>query len=167
VTDIRGAAWDVVLDGSDPHGRVKRGTLILTGYLKQVASIRRIEREKPPGVFGPGSYPLSDALLYDSQAQQIASAVLDQPSDESVFAQTQALYAVPVRHVMAKTTPSLSILAIEALLLQDRGDGTFRRVGVAHMGGSNANDARCKDAPFAQPFQVFFYDAPVVEIRIT
>ncbi|KAH6855858.1 heterokaryon incompatibility protein-domain-containing protein [Chaetomium sp. MPI-CAGE-AT-0009] len=162
LTDILGAAWDVVLDGGDPHGRVKRGTLTLTGYLKQVASIRPIQRE--PRVVGPHSYPLSDALLYDGQAQQIASAVLDEPSDASVFAQG-GLYAVPVRHVMTK--PPLSVRAIEALLLQDRGDGTFRRVGVATMGGSNANDARCKDAPFAQPFQVFFYDAPVVDIRIT
>ncbi|KAK4097598.1 HET-domain-containing protein [Parathielavia hyrcaniae] len=164
-TDILGAAWDVVLDGSDPYGRVKRGTLTLTGYLKQVACIRRIQRE--PRVIGPHSYhyPLSDALLYDGQALQIGSAVLDDPSDKSVFA--QALYAVPVRHLMANTSPVLYIRAVEAMLLQDRGDGTFRRVGVASMGGSNANDARCKDAPFAQPFQVFFYDAPVTEVRIT
>lgn len=165
LTDILGAAWDVVLDGVDPHGRVKRGTLILTGYLKQVASIQRIQRD--PRVVDSLSYPLSDALVYDGQAQQIASAVLDDPSDASVFAAQASLYAVPVRHVMAKTSPPLSIRAIEALLLQDRGDGTFRRVGVASMGGSNANDARCKDAPFAQPFQVFFYDAPVAEIKIT
>jgi hypothetical protein len=163
LTDIHGAAWDVVLDGSDPHGRVKRGTLTLTGYLKQVASMRPIQ-QREPRVVGPHSYPLSDALLYDSQAQQIASAVLDEPSDASVFA--QAVYAVPVRHVVAKNPP-FAIRAIDALLLQDRGDGTWKRVGVARMAGSNANDGRAKDAPFAQPFQVFFYDAPVTEMRIT
>jgi hypothetical protein len=166
LTDILGATWDVVLDGSDPHGRVKQGTLTLTGYLKQVSSIQPVP-ERKPRTLTPLSYPLSDALLFDGQGQQIASAVLDEPSDASVYGQAQALYAVPVRHVMAKTKPALSILSIEALLLQDRGDGTFRRVGVASMGASNANDARCKDAPFAQPFQVFFYDAPVAEIRIT
>ncbi|RYP78784.1 hypothetical protein DL770_006843 [Monosporascus sp. CRB-9-2] len=160
-TDILGAVWDdVVLDGSDPHGRVKWGTIILTGYLKQVTSIRPIPRK--PRAISPHSYPLSDALLHDSQAQQIASAVLDEPSDDSLF--KQALYALPIRHIMASP---LSIRVIEALLLQDRGDGTYRRVGVAHMAGSNANDVRCKDAPFAQPFQVFFYDAPVVKVKIS
>lgn len=164
VTDILGVAWDLVLDGSDAYGRVKQGTLTLTGYLKQVSSIQRIQRQ--PRVVGPHDYPLSDALLFDGQGQQIASAVLDEPSDASVYA-GQALYAVPVRHVMAKTKPALSILAIEALLLQDRGNDTFRRVGVAKMGSSNANDARCKDAPFAGPFQVFFYDSPIAQIKIT
>ncbi|KAK3984324.1 heterokaryon incompatibility protein-domain-containing protein [Cladorrhinum sp. PSN332] len=161
LTDILGSAWDgVVLEGSDPHGRVQGGTLVLTGYLKQVASIRPIERE--PRVITPHSYPLSDALLYDSQAQQIASAMLDEPSDSRAF--TEALYAVPIRHVMANP---LSIRAIDALLLQKTADGTFRRVGVAHMARSNANDARCKGAPFAPPFQAFFYDALVAEIRIS
>jgi hypothetical protein len=165
VTDIilGATTWDVVPDGSDPHGRVQRGTLTLTGYLKRVPGIRPIQREAR--VIGPHSYPLSDALLYDGQGQQIASAVLDDPTDASVFAAAPGLYAVPVRHEMTKP-PSAMVRAIEALLLQDRGNSTFRRVGVASLAGSNANDARCKDAPFAQPFQVFFYDAPEVKIRI-
>jgi hypothetical protein len=142
---------------------VQRGTLTLTGYLKRVPGIRPIQREAR--VIGPHSYPLSDALLYDGQGQQIASAVLDDPTDASVFAAAPGLYAVPVRHEMTKP-PSAMVRAIEALLLQDRGNSTFRRVGVASLAGSNANDARCKDAPFAQPFQVFFYDAPEVKIRI-
>ncbi|KAK4118353.1 hypothetical protein N657DRAFT_638101 [Parathielavia appendiculata] len=148
VTDILGAAWDIVLAGSDAHGRVKQGTLTLTGSLKQVSSIQRIERE--PRVVGPFSCPLSDALLFDGQGQQIASAVLDEPADASVYA--QPLYAVPVRHAMAKTKPALSILSIEALLLQDKDDGTSRRVGVASMGGSNAKTAKASAMEtFASP----------------
>ncbi|KAH6623698.1 heterokaryon incompatibility protein-domain-containing protein [Chaetomium tenue] len=171
VTSLRGATpatWDVALAGSDPYGRVQRGTLTLTGYLKRVPRMEPIQPRETRAI-GPHSYPLSDALLYDGQGQQIAAAVLDEPADVSVFAAAGAqagVYAVPVRHVMAKGAVTGVVRGIEALLVQERGDGTFRRVGVASLAGSSANDARCKDAPFAQPFQVFFYDAPV-EIRIT
>jgi hypothetical protein len=158
--DILGADWDVIPDGKDSHGRVRMGTLTLQGYIKQVTSIRPIEKASSTRQ-SVGPYPLSDAFIYDDQSQQIAVAVLDEPADQSVF--EQKLYAVPIRHVMANVQ---AIRTIEALLLQERGDGTFKRVGVADMMGTNANDERCKDAPFAQPFQVFFYNAKLAEIKI-
>ncbi|KAK3380623.1 heterokaryon incompatibility protein-domain-containing protein [Lasiosphaeria ovina] len=169
--DILAVEWDVTLDaGGDPHGRValSKHTLTLQGYIKAVPTIRAINRPSTPSTTS-APYPLSNALLYDSHAQQIGAAVLDDPAGRSAFDQT--LYAVPVRHFStggAGGQRGRGIGSIEALLLvlAQEGGTCYRRVGVADMMGSNANDERCKGAPFAHPFQVFFYDATRGEIKI-
>ncbi|KAL1843209.1 hypothetical protein VTJ49DRAFT_2760 [Mycothermus thermophilus] len=159
VPDILGVSWEnIVLNGADPYGQVKQGTLVFTGHLKLVSSIEPIQRA--PRVVRLDSYPLSDARLYDSQAQKIGSAVLDEPSDDTVFC--RPLYAVPIRHTVANRQPGgFNIPQVQALLLQKRGDGTFRRVGVAYMRSDLGDKARRKDAPISMPFQVLFGDTPM------
>ena len=160
IVDISNITWDIALSGTDPHGRVSAGSLTFEGYIKEVSSITLIP-ESNPTRSSSGPYPLSNALIYDHMWQQIGAVVLDDLADERVL--TEKLYAVPVRHLMA-TYPS--IRTIQALLLQKVNKEEYRRVGVVDMLGSNTNDARCKDAPFAQPLQVFFYDAPKEKICI-
>lgn len=153
VIDISNVTWDVSLSGMDPHGTVSTGMLTFEGRIKEVPSIKLIpvdSAKKSRSI----PYPISNALIYDHRAQQIGAVVLDDLTDQQVF--TQKLYAVPVRHLMAA---GQSIRTIQALLLLEAGKGEYRRVGVVDMLPSNANDVHCKDAPFAEPFQVFFYDA--------
>lgn len=121
-TNFHSADWDIVLSRSDPHGRVLKGVVSLQGYIKEIGSIRPSDRPHEP--IGRGSpYPLSDAVLFDGQNRQIGAAVLDEPTDTRLY--EQKLYAVPIRHTMAN---SLAIGYIQALLLQDAGDGDYRRV---------------------------------------
>lgn len=160
VIDVSNISWDVALAGTDPHGRVAQGTLTFQGYIKEVPSIKLIPTEDSKRSRST-PYPLSNALVYDHMSQQIGAVVLDDPSDGRVF--SQKLYAVPVRHLMAAFP---SVREIQALLLREADEGAYRRIGVVDMMGSNANDAHCKDAPFAQPLQVFFYDARKEMIRL-
>ncbi|KAH8898892.1 HET-domain-containing protein [Thozetella sp. PMI_491] len=158
LTDITNVKWEVPISGTDPYGRIQGGTVSFVGYIQEVHRISLID---PPPRPSSAPYPLSNALLYDSRSQQVGAAVLDSPGDESVF--SMKLYAVPIRHILNQ---SRVITNIEVLLLQDCGAGNYCRVGMAELMGSNSNDAFCAGAPFAAPFQAFFYGAPKTEISI-
>jgi hypothetical protein len=152
VVDISGVKWDVFLAGNDPHGMVHGGTISFQGYIKSFASVALILPR--PEVRAP--YPPSNALLYDQKDQQVGAAVFDNPDDTSLM--EHAVFGVPVRHILNQHG---AIIRIQALLLQKNGESVYRRVGVADMMGSNTSDA-----PFAAPFQTFFYDAPKGEVVI-
>ncbi|KAK3942878.1 heterokaryon incompatibility protein-domain-containing protein [Diplogelasinospora grovesii] len=146
--------------GVDPYGMVATGTLSFRAYIRQIPSIKLID-PLPSQTSAP--YPLTNALIYDQHAQQIGSVVLDDPTDQAIL--LEKLFAVAVRHTM--TSQGQSIAKIEALLLQRlRLGGSYLRIGVIDMMGSNFNDERCKGAPFAQPFQTFFYNVERKQITI-
>lgn len=161
VVDIQDVDVDVKLSGKDQFGRVESAKLTFTGYIKAVPTVTRtgpnFQDEN-----GSQPYVYTNAIMFDEQQQQIGAAVLD----ESNTALPGLLYCVPIRH--DQSGAPLSVRNIDALLLRkvDGGECCYQRVGTAQMGDSKVNDERGKQAPFASPFQVFFYDAPKQRISV-
>jgi hypothetical protein len=159
IVDIRDLSFIPRLSGKDKHGRVGGGTITFTGYIKAVPSVTRMGSDYQDES-GQQLYVFTNGLLWDEFGQQIGAADLDEPNSPL----PETIYCVPLRHQEGGTPAS--IRSIEGLLLQKvEGQMVFRRIGTVTM-KSNRNDARAKGAPFAEPYQVFFYNASKERISI-